>query len=165
MKKDKEWLMKETKTLLSKARLRVPFVVSFYNLIDQLDEPVKVVIPQFVADYLETAKKEISLLRVFEIANGLNELDMWRKEYNWIRLYHLDFARAWLDGYEIEKELLYVVEDNRYCLLCKFDGMVISTHLSESDEIPLEHLDFELTEKEIKDYDERYWQFAAEVAE
>lgn len=73
----------------------------------KIDEPEVVVIPKFLADYLENAKKEISLLRVFEIANGLNELDMWRKEYNWIRLYHLDFARAWLDGYKLIEERVY----------------------------------------------------------
>lgn len=139
----------------------------------KLEKPV---IPQFVADYLETAKKEISLLRVFEIANGLSELDMWRKEYNWIRLYHLDFARAWLDGYEIEKENLYYVklptavwnseaselEDNSFYLKLN----------TTSDEIAFSNLirkvgDWSgaLTEKQIKNFDPRYWPFAEPVEE
>ena len=164
MKKGKEWLKNEMLNLSNvSSRVMVVTIGEVMELIYQLDEPEKVVIPQFVADYLEKAKKEISLLRVFEIANGLNELDMWRKEYNWIRLYHLDFARAWLDGYEIKKEKKYLVEDNHYALLCKFEGKVISTHESENDDLPIECLEFEFTEKEIKDYDERFWAFAVEV--
>lgn len=128
------------------------------------------VIPQFVADYLEKAKEEIDLLRVFEIANGLDELDMWRKEYNWIRLYHLDFARAWLSGYEVEEEQKYNV---------KIEGKSLSGAMGiflykQGDEVLVgdnfsayypEKDKFRLTEQEIKDYDSRYWAFRKPVNE
>lgn len=128
------------------------------------------VIPQFVADYLEKAKEEIDLLRVFEIANGLDELDMWRKEYNWIRLYHLDFAKAWLSGYEVEEEQKYNVKIEGKSLsgavgifLYKQGNEVLAgnnlkAYYPEKDE-------FRLTEEEIKDYDERYWAFRKPVDE
>ena len=63
----------------------------------------------------------------------------------------------------------YLVEDKNYTLLCKWkseDGWkVISTHESEQDDLPMEVLDFELTEQEIKDYDPRYMTFAKPVEE
>ena len=128
------------------------------------------VIPQFVADYLEKAKKEIDLLRVFEIANGLNELDMWRKEYNWIRLYHLDFAKAWLSGYEVEEEQKYNV---------KIEGKSLSGTAGiflykQGDEVLVgdnfnayypEKDKFRFTEQEIKNFDPKYWAFRKPVDE
>ena len=72
-------------------------------LIRQLDEPQKVVVPQSVADFISEQKKQGHTLsysidgsmsdRVAEWYGGNSEL----------------FARAWLDGYEIEKERRYTV--------------------------------------------------------
>lgn len=131
------------------------FVIERY---DELHKPV--VIPKFVAEYLEKAKKEINLLRVFEIANGLNELDVWRKEYNWIRLYHIDFARAWLDGYEVEEEPKYnvrVPHTPQVYYRKELFGSSISTVLTKEDD---ENIIF--TEQEIKellpDIPKKYWE-------
>lgn len=83
-------------------------------LINQLEEPEqeKVVIPQFLGDYIEIAKQDINLIRVFDIANNYEELDRWKKEYRWIRSHYEVFARAWLDGYEVEKQPKYLVKVN-----------------------------------------------------
>ena len=118
------------------------------------------VIPNYVADYIEKAKKEIDLLRVFEIANGLDELDMWRKEYNWIRLYHLDFARAWLDGYEIKKEELYHIKfsENQYAQ--RFDESKIDSILV-NDKV----FAGQFTEEQIKKVNPKLMALAVEVAE
>ena len=78
------------------------------GLIRQLDEPQKVKVPQFVADVIEGAREQSAELEdafeyVWEVAIG--ELQEWfRKLEN-----RDNFARAWLDGYEVEKEPKYTV--------------------------------------------------------
>ena len=75
----------------------------------QLDEPQKVVVPQFVADVIEGAREQSAELEdafeyVWEVAIG--ELREWFR-----KLENRDtFARAWLDGYEVEKEKRYLVK-------------------------------------------------------
>ena len=78
--------------------------------IEQLDEPQKVTVPQFVADYIKDAKYyEWDLDDVFDhIAeeSGESEISKW-----FYTLGNIDvFARAWLDGYEVEKEPKYTVK-------------------------------------------------------
>lgn len=76
----------------------------------QLDEHQKVKIPQFVADLIEYAKRsDWDLEDTFQdIAGNDGSSDI----YQW---YYSDsnnmdtFARAWLDGYEVEKEKRYRV--------------------------------------------------------
>lgn len=80
-----------------------------YDLIELLDEPEKVVIPQFVAEYVDLAKSDVTLMRVLEIANRRSELPKWKKEYDWISANDETFARAWLYGYEVEEELLWEI--------------------------------------------------------
>ena len=74
------------------------FLVDLYNLDDT---PEKVVVPKYIEGYLIKAKDEITLMRVFEIANTDNELEKWKKEYDWIRKNSEKFAKAWIDGYTI----------------------------------------------------------------
>ena len=81
------------------------------DLVKQLDEPQKVQVPQFVADLIEYAKKsDWDLEDTFQdIAGNDGSSDI----YQW---YYSDsnnmdtFARAWLDGYEVEKEKRYLVK-------------------------------------------------------
>ncbi|CVQ60268.1 phage protein [Streptococcus pneumoniae] len=69
---------------------------------------IKVVVPQFVADVIEGAREQSVELEdafeyVWEVATG--ELREWfRKLEN-----RNNFARAWLDGYEVEEEKRYEV--------------------------------------------------------
>lgn len=82
---------------------------SVLNIINQIDEPQKPVIPQFVADWIEGCKKiGINLYRAIDV-NYVEEesvLDDWLfTEGN----YDI-FARAWLDGYTVEQPQLYTVE-------------------------------------------------------
>lgn len=75
----------------------------------QLDEPQKVTVPQFVADYIKDTKYyEWDLDDVFDhIAeeSGESEISKW-----FYTLGNIDvFARAWLDGYRTEKEPRYTV--------------------------------------------------------
>ena len=77
--------------------------------IEQLDEPEKVKIPQFVADIIEEYKKKNAPIMDIFVEKYSN------KKYNDWLIRSLNAydraARAWLDGYEAEKtkETLYTV--------------------------------------------------------
>ena len=96
----------------------------FLQDLDQLDEPEKVKIPQFVADWIEKCKnKEKSLLDAL--------LYTPEKVNSWVGNSENQetFARAWLDGYEIEKEKRYRISmpkarnyKNHAQILCEEDG-------------------------------------------
>ena len=98
--------------------------------IEQLDEPEKVKVPQFVAEHIEWTKEEdFHLLgAMIEIRSHKNkEIDEWFEEDDNMET----FARAWLDGYEAKKEPKYTVKfkaTNQY--LCDDDG--IGLHISPS---------------------------------
>lgn len=65
------------------------------------DEPQKPVVPQFVADYIEECKNDdFHLFGAMEdISSNQKKLDYWFREDDNMEL----FARAWLDGYEVEE--------------------------------------------------------------
>ena len=75
--------------------------------IEQLDEPQKPVVPQFVADWIEECKDDdFHLFGAMEgISSNQKKLDYWFREDDNMEL----FARAWLDGYEVEEEELVKV--------------------------------------------------------
>jgi hypothetical protein len=75
------------------------------ELIERLDEPQKTVVPQFVADWIETCKENniISLSGAFEYAK--EEVDTWLSDWKNQEI----FASAWIFGYEVEKEKRYYV--------------------------------------------------------
>ena len=79
------------------------------KLISELDEPQKVKIPQFVADVIEDVREYSSELeQAFQSAwwYESDEFTEWYKKKS-----NRDvFARAWLDGYEVEKEKRYLVK-------------------------------------------------------
>ncbi|HAB8724498.1 TPA_asm: DUF1642 domain-containing protein, partial [Listeria monocytogenes] len=72
-------------------------------------------------------------------------------------------ARAWLDGYEVEQEPLYYVkffDGGLGFLNVYFTGVrLLSCHLGS------EGYKTKFTEQEIKELDERYWQFKVPVEE
>jgi hypothetical protein len=75
------------------------------KLIEQLDESQKMVVPQLVADWIETCKENniISLSGAFEYAK--EEVDTWLSDWKNQEI----FASAWIFGYEVEKEKRYYV--------------------------------------------------------
>ena len=106
------------------------------NLVKLLDEPQKVVIPKLVADWLEYCKNIfLSLARALAVSeedfyNYANQEDhskiiiFLESEINQDR-----FARAWLDGYRIEKEKRYLVKMkgvNEECE-CLYYGTISNT--------------------------------------
>ena len=75
------------------------------ELISELDEPEKVTIPQFVADWIESSKQEKRNLRN-ALNNGGEKMRLWFLDQENYDL----FGRAWLDGYEVEEEKRYFVK-------------------------------------------------------
>ena len=78
------------------------------NLVKQLDEPEKVKIPQFVDDVIEGAREhspELEDALHYACSNGSQEFTEWYQKKSNRDL----FARAWLDGYEVEKAKRYYV--------------------------------------------------------
>ncbi|HFD1706191.1 TPA: DUF1642 domain-containing protein [Enterococcus faecium] len=128
----------------------------------QLEEPQKSVVPKFVAEWIEYAKKKGDSLAI-----SFKPWNLYGVEYSkadrWIEDNQETFARAWIDGYEVEKEPLYrVIINNRY--LAKMSNFSDVTILISEDEISeCATESYELTEKQIKAIDERYWPFAVPV--
>ena len=77
----------------------------FIEDLKQLDEPKPVKVPQFVADWIENSKQEKRNLRN-ALNNGSEKMRLWLLDQENYDL----FARAWLDGYEVEKEKRYLVK-------------------------------------------------------
>ena len=77
------------------------------ELVSELDEPQKPVVPQFVADWIEECKDDdFHLFGAMEgISSNQKKLDYWFREDDNMEI----FARAWLDGYEVEEEELVKV--------------------------------------------------------
>lgn len=79
----------------------------FLKELKQLDEPQKVKVPQFMADWIDYFKKngDWDLFQAMDYLFGKKEIREWLEYKNNQDL----FARAWLDGYEVEKEKRYLV--------------------------------------------------------
>jgi len=77
--------------------------------IEQLDEPQKITIPQVVADWIEWTKKDgLDLQDAMNLIAGEENEKLLRWFYN--ESNQETFARAWLDGYTVEKEPKYTVK-------------------------------------------------------
>lgn len=138
------------------------------DIVSQIDEPQKVAIPKFVAEWIEEAKAGGYLLyTAFDLVDGND------RTFNWLFDGHESnqdtFARAWLDGYDVEKEKLYTVEipnpdsDSLTVLEKLDDGTVV---ISQMDVFPVDwrvHAEYQITEQEIRKNFEWAWQWAKEV--
>lgn len=119
-------------TIFSKQILNVRLIDrdDVIKLIEQLDEPQKPVVPQFVADWIEYSKNTfLSLARSLMVENidfynYANQEDHSRLiEFLGSGINQEIFVRAWLDGFEIEKEKRYYirlknVDENYNYLTC-----------------------------------------------
>ena len=181
MKKEKEWLKNEVFELYPSydemyehpdyiTVAKVDLINDFIELIDQLDEPERPVIPKFVADWIDTHNlcgnnplREYRDLDIDFNEGWTNEKDA--AVYHWINKNPYAFIDALRYGYEVEKEKLYYVLDNKKrTLLWKYPNKVKNSGGYELETVKRKEA-YTLTEKEIKDYDERFWQFAVPVEE
>lgn len=77
--------------------------------IEQLDEPQKITIPQVGADWIEWTKKDgLDLQDAMNLIAGEQNEKLLRWFYH--ESNQETFARAWLDGYTVEKEPKYTVK-------------------------------------------------------
>lgn len=82
---------------------------AFIDMIEQLDEPQKITIPQVVTDWIEWTKNQgLDLQDAMNLISGEENEKLLRWFYN--ESNQETFARAWLDGFEIEKEPKYTVK-------------------------------------------------------
>lgn len=173
MKKDKEWLKEQIKheevDLKYAFDNYVPYekvlIADDVNeLLNELEEPEqeKVVVPQFVGERIKEYKEiEFGISLIFMINRQIDEDVEFSKWISSDKDNCDKVARAWLDGYSVEKQKLYYVRENNY-LLCKYNDEVIDYVEAVEREIT-DLVKLKLTEQEIKDYDERFWSFAEEI--
>ena len=141
------------------------------NTVLKLDEPQKPVVPKFVADWIELCKEKADLISCLSgsYEYGVNQYKRITEDEDW--LFEADHqelvARAWLDGYEIEKEPLYYVK----LPVVYFNHWDLEAYLMKDDRGNItiadnnDFDDMKFTESEIKEIDERYWPFAVPVIE
>ena len=163
-------LIEEHKHLINALELEVAesglrtFAPSIYSF-PKVNEPQKVVIPKFVAEWIKWCKHS-----GWHLQKVLSRLDDDEKVGDWAYDENDDLipdkvdmiARAWLDGYEVEKEKLYTVEIEGVSSGRIFKNIQTNKFLFHSGKGLKGYTD-KLTEQEIKKVDERLWQFAKEV--
>lgn len=133
---------------------------------DEFHKPV--VVPDFVAEWIESPDRDLDDMYVWERPKDVYEWTFGKGDSLENSRYK-DLLDAIDNGYEVEDEQkYYVINNQNYFLLAKdkSHGFVFSTggnsKLGNTDNISAT---FKLTEQEIKDYDERYWTFAVKVEE
>ncbi|MFM0878876.1 DUF1642 domain-containing protein [Streptococcus suis] len=139
------------------------------NIISQIDQPQTVVVPKFIADKIEYCKDAEG----YGLFHTMDYCYNYKNSAEWLEHNQETFARAWLDGYEIEQEKLYTVEipdpnsAGIVTFLHKKEEKVLIGNYFRSDEIPQDAWKKDpsthLTESEIKEDFEWAWQFAKEV--
>ena len=116
---NKQELIKAVEELPANCRGLRPMIDkwSTLELIKLLDEPQPVKVPQFVADWIEYCKfTHVDLQHALVVGdvyfyNYANQKDFSKlKEFLETENNQAIFARAWLDGYEVEKEKRYFVK-------------------------------------------------------
>ncbi|MFI3127819.1 DUF1642 domain-containing protein [Streptococcus suis] len=133
------------------------------SVINQIHEPQKVVVPKHIADKIEYCKDAEG----YGLFHTMDYCYQYKDSAEWLECNQETFARAWLDGYEIEQKQLYTVEipdpnvDEYSIVLGRKEGRVqIKQCLST---IWQTNCNNQLTEAEIKEDFEWAWQFAKEV--
>lgn len=134
------------------------------NLTPQLQQQALPVVPECVAEFIEFAKTEhLNLFNRFNVVMTDEKVSAWlsdSKAYDSGERRDEILARAWLDGYTVEKPQLFkLIFPNSTAVLQK-DGELNSF----ADTVYKRYLiKNAMTEQEIKSIDERYWQFAVPV--
>ena len=148
---NKQELIDELKKLLE-----MPSEVQGHNyglrraiaLAKQLDEPEKPVVPQFVTDYIDSEQNSCSTL-----SEALDNMDDEQRILDWFYINSETFAKAWLYGYEIEKEKRYTAKlkltDEYLCCESQFKDLL---HYKVPDSSAKEVKAYHFTEDDLVKY-------------
>ncbi len=126
-------------------------------------EPEKPVVPQFIDTWIQGAK-----YNGFDLYEAMTD-ETPDKTTTWIVCNPETFAKAWIYGYEVEKEKLYTVEIpnphglGHTVLVKDMYGNIFITHVMNSDWRKSKVS--QLTEAEIKKDFDWAWKFVEEVKE
>ena len=140
-------IMSEFKQAFSHAKWREGYE---QGKLEGMAEREKVKVPQCVADVIEGAREQSPELEDalhYTWGNGTKEFTEWYNKKSNRDL----FARAWLDGYEVEEEKRYLVkvkgmsEENTY-LTFRFGHTWMLSNFEECEEFRLHHTRKELEE-------------------
>lgn len=137
------------------------------ELVEELEKPV---VPQFIANWLEVCKENLG----FSLSSAMSHSTSVMKAQpnnvkGWFNLKDNQetFAKAWLYGYEVEKDKLYTVEiptnnQSGHLVLWKYakEEVCINRLLSDNWR---DYKRVQLTEAEIKKDFAWAWEFAKEV--
>lgn len=155
----------------------IPFEI-VEHIIEKLDtqEVQNVVIPRYVSTWISHCKaKGLSVVEVFGLKSSTRknlfkdfpeDID---KCIYWAEKHQDIFIRAWLDGYEVEKEKLYTVEipnanEDEYVIVLERERGKIRINKSwETSPIWKMGYSKRLTEEEIKKDFAWAWEFAEPV--
>lgn len=119
----------------------------------KLDEPKKVVVPKFVAEKIESYGSALEMLANEYFDQSSEEVDSDALAC-WIDGNADLFFKAWIHGYEVEKEQLYYVKLPEIGYMRFGKKYFYSTDKEDAKRY---------TENQIKAIDERYWPFAVKV--
>lgn len=148
----------------SPERMLIQQKLMIVDKVRQLAEQPKVTVPKFVADWIEECKRNATLTDCligeymdYKLIKEAEAFRAWRTDGENEEI----AARAWMFGYEVEKEPLYEVQ---------LPGTAWGTFLVKADDGDLlvwqnSMKGTPFTESEIKSIDERYWAFAVPVEE
>lgn len=78
-----------------------PTLVNLYQvlaLVDKMDEPQKVTVPKFVAEKITYCKANSG----YNLFHAMDYCFEYKDSADWLECNEETFARAWLDGYEVE---------------------------------------------------------------
>ena len=134
------------------------------DLVNKIYDDLKPVVPKFVAEWIEELKKSHSNLAwVWQVYPNEPKIKKWLDSNT------EKFMRAWLGGYEVEKEKLYTVEipnpniiGNEVYVLMK-NGFKQVVMVKKFGVDWKKERGFQLTEAEIKKDFEWAWKWAKEV--
>lgn len=135
------------------------------ELVEQLDEPKKAVVPQYIDTWIQGAE-----YNGFDLYEAMTD-ETPDKTSTWIVCNPETFAKAWIYGYEVEKEKLYTVEipnpniignEVNALMMNGFRQVVIKREFGDDWK---KQKGFQLTEAQIKKDFDWAWQFAEEVKE
>ena len=123
---------------------------------DSLKEKVK--IPQFIADYVDAFEgKDIYALLVETLSHGASQdVPTWLGYDDEFGHGNLDnemkLIKAWIDGYEVDREQLYTVKLSNGSVLIK-DPEFNSFQLCKAPKEQIEGYEYKLTRSEIESVD------------